>query len=938
MAVIDFPYQYQEGDIDPFAASYINSYRKSGWINLIALPYGKQSPPPAKYTGRNAQAPTKEQYKQWVQESRAGAEAALQGDRKAGPYNVAIVHGPDTISIDVDDYAYLDKKSGTEKRKNGSKQLKKLEEQLGKLPATWISSARGSVGDYSSGQRFFRLKPEHQSLAFTDKPGDSIEIVRGGHRYSVVWPSFNARVAKRYLWWQRIPLSYGEHVWREFDGHPTKKELPYLPDKWVEFLTNGFQEKHEVRKFDAGTFNDLDIQEWLDDRAKNGMHDSYADMGEGVELPACRKMADTLAKATDELPGGAHDALTKHLFAGMSLAHEGHSGIKDFLKEFHDAFVDEVQGRRDGGRSTAESEWFRSFMGCFERVRAREDPMGASCPCYRGGSQEFSGILSERDPADYDRSDDGNAEHLLDLAGGKMKWITEWKSWAVWNADQQIWIADTDNLSVSFARAVGVNCQNRADEMIRFAREEMEVGPEQDEMLDKGKKLRKWGTTSRNSGRITGMIRVSQSYPNVTMSAMEFDANPSILVVQNGTIELSPKRTGALDADNQENPIQLRETRMDDYCTQNTGIEYVPWQEIRTGGSGAALVRAKSYVEDYLNVFLPDPILRRYTQKVLGYGLYGANPERKIVFLHGKTSTGKSTIISAISGALGSYNSNFNLSLLRDKQDEGPRAELMHTLGKRIITSSETGSEWHLHADMIKRVTGGSDALSGRRLHSNVIIERIPAFTPYVACNRPPTIEAADSALWRRLLVLPFDQQVGVEGGVIGAMESVQKSGLDVFMSTDLGCRMVWLSWLLEGYAMWAREGLSDAPEVVIRRTNSFKTGVSDFHAFIAHAIYDGPEARSEVLPLRRVFDYYESWCWDNRIPERHRLTFLSFSRKLKDNGFNIVKKYARRGDDGYDPANRNQIVYIRGIKLNGSPPEGTKFNMQSFEDQFSDE
>lgn len=931
MAVVEFPYQYQEGDINPFDLPYVNQYRKAQWVHLISLPYGKQDPPPSGYTGRKGAIPSVEKYKEWIKESRAGIKACQAGDKKQGPLNIAIVHGPDTIAIDVDDYEYVDRKDGKTKRKNGAAQLKALEKKYGKLPTTWLSTARGEAGDYASGQRFFRLKPEHQGLGYNDKPGDSIEIVRHGHRYSVVWPSMNGRSGTRYTWYQKIMLMQNEHVWRVSDHAPNKKDLPYLPDKWVEFLTNGFQESKEVKKFSAGTFNDADIAEWIDDRSKNGIYDEDASIGEGVELPPCRKMATALETAQEELPEGAHDALTKNLYHAMSLAHEGHSGIRLFLQTFHDDFIEEVQGRRDGGVGEAEGEWFRSFRGAFERIAAREDPTGTSCPCFRGDQGGFAGIATEKDPADYDKSDDGNAEHLVDIAAGRMRWVPEWKAWAIWDNDSRIWVEDSDNVSVAYARFVGTNLQQRAKELQDYAKDAPE-GPEREDLLDRAKKLWKWGTNSRNSNKITGMIRVARSYPNVTISSMEFDMDPTLLAVSNGTLEFSPKR---VDGTN-DGSVVLRETRMDDYATLCTNIEYVPWDQIRPNGSGAALMRAKSYIDDYLRVFLPDMDIRLYTQKVLGYGMYGANPERKIVFLHGKTSTGKSTITSAINGALGTYASTFNLSLLREKQDEGPRAEVVHVMGKRIIMASESGSEWHLHADMIKRLTGGSDAISARKLHSNNMIERIPAFTPFVACNGAPTIDAADAALWRRLLVIPFDQQVGIEGGVIGPEESIQKSGLDAFMASDIGCRMVWLSWLVEGYKMWANEGLSNMPNAIAKRTEEFKSGVSDLHMFIEEHFIITPETLGMAVSVRAAYSAYESWCMEKRIADRHKISMNVFVRRMKANGIEVFGKYAKKGDEGYIRGNRNPVQYLGNIQIR-PVVDGGNFDAHNFNKQFEE-
>ena len=71
----------------------------------------------------------------------------------------------------------------------------------------------------------------------------------------------------------------------------------------------------------------------------------------------------------------------------------------------------------------------------------------------------------------------------------------------------------------------------------------------------------------------------------------------------------------------------------------------------------------------------------------------------------------------------------------------------------------EVGNRNRLHSDVIKRLTGG-DSISARALYSNVVVQQIPMFTPIIATNSMPTIEDGDAALWRRLLVLPFDTSV----------------------------------------------------------------------------------------------------------------------------------------------------------------------------------
>lgn len=940
MTVVDLPFPFHEGFAIPFDVDSVNTYRKCQWANLIPLPFGKQTPPPPKFSGRQAKFADSAQLKEWIKESRRGAKAAIGGRKTAGPYNIAVVHGIDTIAIDVDDYEYTDKKSGEIKRKFGGKSLEKLEKQLGKLPATWISSARGEPGRNPSGQRFFRLKPEHYTniLRYNDKPADAIEIVRAGHRYSVVWPSMNGRLGEQYVWWHKVNRS-GTWIWVQSSVPPKASELPLLPDKWVEFLTSGLTAYQETKKLDPGVLGASDMKKWIDQRACNNAVTDDGDDAERYEPPPCRAMRVCINTGIEELSdesGGRHDSMVRRIWNGMQLAAEGHSGIKVFLSTLKEKFVEEIQGSRDGGEREANDEWRRALIGGFEgAVVKKKVLLQNSCNCPKP-SDEFGDL--ELDPASVMQNDDGNAEMLVEMMRSNMRWIAEEDRWVFWDPAFGTWRSDDDTRITVLARSVSERIRERAGEMFEYIRSN---DPDERSALEKqAKKLYAWGVLVGNRGKIANMIELAKSRDNITISGREMNARRDLLVCKNGTLLLPPR--GGIDGKPNAN-VEFRPSTREDLNTISTGVDYIPWKEIRKGGEGAALLRGRQHVEDYLDTFIPDGDLRWYFQRVFGYSLYGANPERKIVFLQGSTSTGKSTILASISGALGAYSGPFNLSLLRDKQDEGPRAELVNAFNRRIITASESSVEWRLHADMIKRVTGGSDTLAARLLYSNEIVEQVPAFMPLIATNTSPTIESADSATWRRLLVLPFDIQVGLEGGV----EALQKAGLDSFMAADPACRMAWLSWLVDGYIGYVREGIDNSPKAVVARTQEFRSGVSDFHTFLNDHIVSDETTLGKHLTLSQVYAAYEAWCFDQRIRQSNRLSKVVFKRKLQDNGFDVEKRFPRVGDDEWDPKRKVRYVYIHHSafatnsnaddEVNGVETKPGKYPMHNFETQFKD-
>jgi P4 family phage/plasmid primase-like protien len=826
----------------------LNAYRRAGWISLIPLPYGKQDPPPSGYTGRAAKRTDKDQLMAWI--------AAAKNSR-SGTANLAIVHGPSTIAIDVDHYSYVDKKTEETKEKRGGDSLAALEEELGPLPLTWRSTARGT--DNPSGQRFFRLAPEHATnlLDYDDKPGPHIEIVRWGHRYSVVWPSLNGRRGEIYRWYRETT----EGLVSVEDGVvPEVSELPLLPESWVVYLTRGLKKFQDVAVADLA---DGEEDEWVLARPdSNGQ--------------PCKQMQRSLEAALEELPGGAHDAARDRLMHMMWLAWEGHAGLATAASKLREAFLEEVSGRRSSGAAAA--EWYREYRGAVARAAARTEGGATACACFYADAASEGGKGALADPAEYERNDDGNAEHLLDLYGEDLKWVEGFKSWMVWDEEAGHWQLDTKGYAMLLARNLAPRLKTAARRLWNAAEAQDDEAPEKKRLMNRAGELMEWARQAGMRTRLTAMLDVAKSYEGVTVPMGDWDMKPEVLICKGGTLELLPRGT--------EEGVRWRESRREDLAMLSTNLEFVPWSELRRGGAGAGLLGGKGIWEDYLETFLPAPELRWFVQRLLGYSLLGANPERKLVFFQGPTSTGKSTILEAVSAAMGRYGGTFNLSMFRESQDAGPRPDLVVALPRRLVVATESDSDWNLNADTIKRLVGGTDKVQARNLHSNDMVERIPAFMPVVASNSAPTINGADAALWRRLVAVPFDRQIP---------DQDNKKHIAWELANRLDCKMTVLSWLVEGYIGYAREGITSLPEVVEARGKVFRAGVSDWHSFMSEALEYHPSGRVQVADL---YDMYRMWGMMNDIKDQNLLNKRQFEAKLTPAGYAVSRRKTGKGDN----------------------------------------
>lgn len=297
--------------IGPYASA-APCYREAGHEGVLHLPALSKSPPPDGFTGHQGRYPTHDEVAAWM---------ATYGEG-----NVALRLGEGLIGIDVDHY-------GT---KRGGDLLAELEAQWGRLPDTWISTARSAP----SGIRLFRVPV---GVQFTTAIPGGIEIVQYHHRYMVVWPSVHPDTGMMYRW-----ISPDGDM---ANGVPPLDEIPALPEAWVEGLTRPWTTTDEI--------------------VDNGP------MAEHREHDWSRRVTEALDAIALGDPGGRHDAATAGAMALARLEQLGHPGATAALDTLGERFVAAVTATGTGARSVqaALQEWGGpGGIAPSARQRARTSP------------------------------------------------------------------------------------------------------------------------------------------------------------------------------------------------------------------------------------------------------------------------------------------------------------------------------------------------------------------------------------------------------------------------------------------------------------------------------------------------------------------------------------------------------------------------------------
>lgn len=877
------------------------AYLRAGWMP-VPLKTKDKLPATSGVTG------AKNKFPQTPNERSALAKKLKADPEVPTTANIGIWLSDEVIGIDVDDY---DTAGGRTKR--GYQEYQELIKKLGPLPKTWVSTARS---DGRSGIRFFRIPT---GLSWSGKAASNIDIIQRNHRYAVVAPSTHPDIGALYRWfnpdeWDKAEarnncdglgiISPGLDVDGRPVGIPRVKKLPWLPDKWVDYLTRGRI---------AATDKLIDMDSTFDEvEAWYAKHTRQGEM--------CKAMKKYLATASTNVneESAAHDPLVKGHYSIIQAGVEGHSGSDAAIEALNNAWIDRLskeEGKRPS-KAVAKRELFRSKSGAMRMAKARldaiiesgADTMRSRCACVdlsdmpTGESLEIPSTLvlaqhgsgddgadgdtstGEPSPGDFRMNDDGNAEFLNYLYGGNLRWVYNQECFIHWNGKR--WERDTAkhirtrrafqtvrNQQEQYAQALWNVAEGFAEDLAA-AREakanDGSVGAAEADYKEAKKVAHAWSEWAKRSGNVAQVRSALDAYHSVSddssIEMSQLDGRRDLMGVANGTVCLG------------DETVTLKPTERDDFITLNTGIEYVEGGFAELKRRGGDYFKGVKLWERYLDTFIPDAELRRFVQKVAGYALWGGNPERLLVFLYGTTSTGKSVFLSAIEKALGEYAGTFPLSVFKSNDEKNPI--LIGLKDKRVITASEVGVAEGLDEAVVKRLVG-DDPTTARMLNSNELSTFTLKGLPIIATNTPPNIPHSDSGLAKRLLVIPFDHQAKKED------PHAKERMLDVSGPAIL-------SWMMDGWLMYKRDGLGRDtwPMQIEEGTAGFTEDLSEFGTFMRDCLIavdydhtDEDSRRDTSLGLDQVHKMYTKWAERNNeevIGQR------MLSRKMASNGWKL--------------------------------------------------
>ncbi len=425
-------------------------------------------------------------------------------------------------------------------------------------------------------------------------------------------------------------------------------------------------------------------------------------------------------------------------------------------------------------------------------------------------------------------TDIGNGERIVDQHGGDLRYCHALASWLVWTGKR--WSID-DTAEV----------ERRAKEVLT-ASLTVEALAESDDA--RRAEILKHAARSQSAGRLRAALDMASSDIRVVVRPAELDADPFLLNVENGTLDL---RAG-----------ELRPHDRADLITRLAPVEFDP--EATAPRWAAAMER-----------WLPDLEVRAYGRRLAGYALTGDAREHIVTICQGPGANGKSVFLRTLLDLLGDYGLAAAPDLLIAHRRSGGAAspEVAELVGRRLVAALETDDGAPLAESRVKALTGG-DRTKGRALYQGYI-EIIPSWTLVLATNHLPKISGQDEAIWRRIALMPFAVIIPEDERDPRLVErlAAERSGI--------------LNWALAGCREWQRDGLRP-PDAVRVATAAYRAESDPMGEWLADCCVLTPHERATSVVL------WESFCAHSS--GKPPLTRTAFGRRLGEMGLEESRDY----------------------------------------------
>lgn len=425
-------------------------------------------------------------------------------------------------------------------------------------------------------------------------------------------------------------------------------------------------------------------------------------------------------------------------------------------------------------------------------------------------------------PRGYHRGHLGMAERFVAEHAEQLRHVhgIGWHHW-----DGARWELDDERVDIE--AAIATTKRALADVL------DMEKGPERDNLY---KDVRK----AESASGIEGMLKLAGALKPISASSRALDADPYLFNTPAGTVDLHEGT--------------VKENDRDDLIT-------------KVAGGGIADEHSEEW-EGFLKRILPDEDVRAFVQRLFGYAMLGKQTEHVMPIFTGTGANGKGTMRDALVAAFGDYAIEVDPQLLMESKHERHGAFKMRLRGARLAFCSETEKGRKFNEAAMKRLVGG-DPIEANLMHKNPITFD-PSHTLIMLTNHLPAVSGDDPAVWRRILVIPFDVTIPEEERDGGLPDRLKLAAPAI------------LAWAYQGWLNYQDQGLNP-PDAVRARTEQYRADSDTLGRFLADRTITTSAGH---VRARELYSTWTKWCHDNGIRAEEVGSEVAFAASMKARGY----------------------------------------------------
>ena len=241
-----------------------------------------------------------------------------------------------------------------------------------------------------------------------------------------------------------------------------------------------------------------------------------------------------------------------------------------------------------------------------------------------------------------------------------------------------------------------------------------------------------------------------------------------------------------------------------------------------------------------------DTELIGYVQRVCGLAAIGKVLIEALIIAYGDGNNGKSTFWNTIARVLGSYAETISSEVLIAGKKNNAKHEMAETRARRLLIAGENDEGVRLSTSSTKQLAS-TDKIAAEKKYKDPF-SFTPSHTLVLYTNHLPRVGAMDTGIWRRLIVIPFEQIITPSVDIKNYADHLyEKAGGAV------------LAWIMEGArAIHAENYRLTPPQQVVAASEAYRAANDWFAHFLEECCQVGQGLSEQSKDL---YDAYRSWA-----------------------------------------------------------------------------